>query len=93
MIQGSECILTRRKATVKMATADRSDILQIKQQVYMEVVFSVVKPIRLEKAGYITRFVYRKIEQIFAQVFLSGNISCGIRRQVETSANPRNITP
>ena len=41
--------LIRRKATVKMETTDRSDILQIKQQVYMEVVFSAVKPIPLEK--------------------------------------------
>lgn len=87
--------LIRRKATVKIETTDRSDILQIKQQVYMEVVFSAVKPIPLEKAGYITRFVCRTIEQISGDVLLSGNISCGIRirRQIGTFANFRNITP
>lgn len=68
--------LTWRKATIKMAKADRSDILQIKRQVHMEVVFSVVKPIPLEKAGYLwcsARFVFRTIEQIFAEFFSVGN--------------------
>ena len=62
---------------------------KIKQQVYREVVISVVKPIPLEGAVYISgaRFVFRTIEEMFAQFFVSEIIFCGNRRQIETFAN------